>query len=237
MTKDKDQTRKLAVLAELGPRLGHIRRMLQQREQRDEFTQADFARYLGIEPERYRQYERGNSEPPLWVLIKIKHLSGWSLDMMICGELPMGIKIASSAAPTLGDRIRWTRRALWNDPLLIAEAMGVSLDVWLAWENDLAMPPLYQLLEMCQRFNVTLDFLLAGRLVGIDEDLKAALLHAHPELEQNSPSHENASTIHPGTSSNSRTDTASSDTRQTLESGRTYHKRPSQAEPSARDSL
>lgn len=48
----------------------------------------EFATDLGIEGERYRHYERGGREPPLWLLADIRRLTGISLDLLIANTPP-----------------------------------------------------------------------------------------------------------------------------------------------------
>ena len=46
----------------------------------------DFASDLGLEPPRYRKYERGESMPPLDVLAAIVRTTGRSLDWLMLGQ-------------------------------------------------------------------------------------------------------------------------------------------------------
>lgn len=50
-------------------------------------TMADFARELVIEQETYRRYERGETEPGVSGLTKIKAKLGVSLDYLVAGDL------------------------------------------------------------------------------------------------------------------------------------------------------
>lgn len=49
---------------------------------------ADFARDLGVEPPRYRKWERGQSMPPLDYLAAIHAMTRRSLDWLLLGEGP-----------------------------------------------------------------------------------------------------------------------------------------------------
>ena len=46
-----------------------------------------FARELGIEPEAYRRWERGETEPGIANLSKITEITGVSLDFLVAGKL------------------------------------------------------------------------------------------------------------------------------------------------------
>lgn len=69
-------------------RLAATRRGFGQRTARPGLTAQDFAAVLGLEPERYRKYERGEREPPLWVLQRITQITGVSLDHLVGGRPP-----------------------------------------------------------------------------------------------------------------------------------------------------
>lgn len=56
-------------------------------EGKKELSQADFAEKLGIAAETYRRYERGETEPPLAVLARIRDITGASLNALVAGEI------------------------------------------------------------------------------------------------------------------------------------------------------
>ena len=58
---------------------------------RPRFTTAEFAAMLGVEPGRYRRYERAETEPPFWLLISIQRMTGVSLDWLVSGTAPSPI--------------------------------------------------------------------------------------------------------------------------------------------------
>lgn len=45
-----------------------------------------FAARLGIEAERYRRYERDETEPDIETLAKIRRITGVSLDHLVAGD-------------------------------------------------------------------------------------------------------------------------------------------------------
>jgi transcriptional regulator with XRE-family HTH domain len=63
-------------------------------------TQKEFARMLGISgdrpEERYRLYESGKREPPLWILAALRRVTGYSLDDLIA-QLPAGRRLERDA--------------------------------------------------------------------------------------------------------------------------------------------
>jgi transcriptional regulator with XRE-family HTH domain len=48
--------------------------------------QADFARLLGVSQSQLSKYERGESEPPLQVLLRLSEKLGKSLDWILTGR-------------------------------------------------------------------------------------------------------------------------------------------------------
>ncbi len=68
-------------------RLRALRMSLPPPQGQPEMSQSAFAAQLGIAAETYRRYERGETEPPLAVLARIRILTGASLNALIAGEI------------------------------------------------------------------------------------------------------------------------------------------------------
>jgi transcriptional regulator with XRE-family HTH domain len=69
-------------------RLAVARESYAQRVGQPGMTAGEFAKLLGLDAERYRKYERGEREPPFWVLAKIASLTGFGPDFLILGAPP-----------------------------------------------------------------------------------------------------------------------------------------------------
>jgi predicted transcriptional regulator len=52
-----------------------------------DIQQADFARMLEVSQSQLSKYERGESEPPLEILVKLRERFGKSLDWLVIGEV------------------------------------------------------------------------------------------------------------------------------------------------------
>ena len=52
-------------------------------------TQEDFAKLLGVEGERYRRWERGETEPNIDMMTRISMLTGACLNILITGIDPI----------------------------------------------------------------------------------------------------------------------------------------------------
>lgn len=183
------ETPKTAVLQALGLRLRRLRKAYGASIHQPGFSMAEMARVLGVVEERYRTWERGLREPPLWILLKLKHLTGYSIDTLLTGVVsPPDTGIYPEDAEDyergqqMAGRICWVRQAFEPDIEKAAEMMGVRLDVWTRWELGLERPPLLKLAEFAGRFSVSLDFLYSGRPVGVDRALLELLIEQHPEL-------------------------------------------------------
>ena len=51
-----------------------------------DLQQADFARLLGVSQSQLSKYERGETEPSLQILVKLKERFGKSLDWLVLGK-------------------------------------------------------------------------------------------------------------------------------------------------------
>jgi transcriptional regulator with XRE-family HTH domain len=65
-------------LAALGRRIRELRGF--------DMQQAEFARLLGVSQTQVSKYERGESEPPLEVLLRLSQKYGKSLDWLVDGK-------------------------------------------------------------------------------------------------------------------------------------------------------
>lgn len=57
-------------------------------------SQEDFAAALGLKAETYRRYERGETEPNLQTLTKIRQKTGINLNFLVAGEPDLMIETA-----------------------------------------------------------------------------------------------------------------------------------------------
>lgn len=185
-----DPTKAVAISA-LGQRLRRLRAAYGATIREPDLSRAAMSRLLGVEQERYRTYERGQREPPLWILLRIKHLTGFSIDTLLTGavcstDYPIFENDVEGyeQSQMMAQRMRWVRQLQEPDIEKAAALLGVRLDTWQRWELGLEQPNLRKLAEFAGRFNVSLDFLYSGRLVGVERDLEAALVALHPELRR-----------------------------------------------------
>lgn len=76
------------IVAGFASRLRLTRELYGQRVGNPLLSQKEFAAAVGIEAETYRRYERGETEPPLATLARIRAVTGVSLDFLVAGSVP-----------------------------------------------------------------------------------------------------------------------------------------------------
>ena len=59
----------------------------------------DFAVAIGLKPETYRRYERGETEPNINTLSKIRQMTGINLNFLVAGEPDLVIGLPSHPTP------------------------------------------------------------------------------------------------------------------------------------------
>jgi len=170
---ERDEELRVALAA----RLRALRRSYGAMNGITELGQRRFARMLGLTPERYGRYERGEMEPPLGVLCRIRRVTGVSLDVLIAGERHGPPDLISGYQGTdnqLGERLRCVRSIVAPEGKHFAEfldLMQVDEEVWELWERGAVRPPIEKMEEAAHRMRVTLDFLYRGRTDGLPRDL------------------------------------------------------------------
>ena len=127
-------------------RLRAVRRAFGGSQGNPHLSSAKFAGHLGIEPNRYRRYERGEIEPPLLVLTALRRVTGVSLDLLICGETSGNDNMISSMGMRsddeviLADRLRGVRELAGLDPKEVAKVLNVREIQWTLWESGRTRP-------------------------------------------------------------------------------------------------
>jgi len=81
-----------------------------------------------------------------------------------------------------GLRIRWAREEVEPNRYEFARKLGVEATTIRNIENGKANPGLQLLHEICHSLRISLDYIVDGRLIGIDPELAGLLVMRHPEL-------------------------------------------------------
>jgi len=166
-----------------GARLEAARRYHGRRTGRPRIKCATFANEIGVKEARYRRWERGEMEPPLFALKAIRQVTGLSLDWLICDLAPGDVIIPDLSVATPGDRLRWAREITCASSAEAARVMSTATDLWVAYESGRIPIPLSVAQEFAHRFSVSLDFLYFGRMEGVLPRMRDVLLERRPQLQ------------------------------------------------------
>jgi len=184
-TECSGATMKSEILEQFGKRLAAVRLAYGAVCGQKNFSRTDFAAALGMESAFYRQYERGEAEPKIALLVAVRALTGISLDYLIADQdigLPNPHDLGGECTATFGERVRWARELYESDINAVAEAMGVSAQTYRHWESGREPMPDDKQAEFATRFNVSMRYLRQGLPVGLPPAVLALLQKAHPGL-------------------------------------------------------
>jgi transcriptional regulator with XRE-family HTH domain len=100
---------------------------------------------------------------------------------------PMGRPVRSDADRLLmkqmGERLRWIREALGNPSQeKLATLIGVHQTSWSLYERGLRWPDAFEIVRIISKLKISREYLVEGRLDGVERDLAIRLAAAHPEL-------------------------------------------------------
>jgi len=165
-----------------GTRLEALRRYYGRRTGRPRIKAKAFADEIGVNAWRYRRWERGEMEPPLFVLRAIRRVTGLSLDWLVCDLAPGEVIIPDFAVATPGDRLRWAREITHASVADAARVMSIPIDQWAAFESGRTQIPLTAAQEFCHRFSVSLDYIYEGKMEGVHPQMRDTLLDRRPQL-------------------------------------------------------
>jgi DNA-binding XRE family transcriptional regulator len=84
----------------------------------------------------------------------------------------------------IGQRIRWARELVEPNRAEFARTMGVDRTTLQKIEDGDRAPSVFAVIEISHRLRVSTDYILLGTLRGVDGELAARLLEAHPDLHE-----------------------------------------------------
>ena len=79
-------------------------------------------------------------------------------------------------------RLRWVREARDMSQARIAEIVGVSDSAWSLYERGLRFPDVFDVNRLLAKLRISREYLLEGRLKGVEAGLAIRLAAAHPHL-------------------------------------------------------
>lgn len=84
----------------------------------------------------------------------------------------------------IGRRILWARELVEPNRAAFARLMGIHRTTLQKIEDGNRTPSIFNVIEIAHRLRVSTDYILIGTLRGVDGELAARLIQAHPELLQ-----------------------------------------------------
>lgn len=82
----------------------------------------------------------------------------------------------------MGERLRMTRLEIDENRTRFAEMFGVLNNRWRMWEEGTHAADEWVMVEMCDRHELTLDWLYRGRIETLPHRLQAKLFKKYPKL-------------------------------------------------------
>ena len=82
----------------------------------------------------------------------------------------------------MGERIRWARQLVEPNRAAFARILEVDRTTLHKIEDGERAPSVFLVAQLSHRLRVSTDYIILGTLRGVDGELAARLLDAHPEL-------------------------------------------------------
>jgi DNA-binding XRE family transcriptional regulator len=86
----------------------------------------------------------------------------------------------------MGERIRWARQMVEPNRAAFARVLDVDRTTLHKIEDGERAPSVFLVAQLSHRLRVSTDYIILGTLRGVDGELAARLLEAHPELRDHS---------------------------------------------------
>ncbi len=144
---------------------------------------------LGIEPERYRRYERGETEPPLWLIEEICRITNVSSAVLI-GDPKQPAPLAASDDPVAvgltARRLRAARGAMAEHVRTdseFARLCGSTVAELAGWLDGKGLPHLKAMSGLCEKTGLDLDWIYRGTYDGLDPTIAIRLRAMMDEVD------------------------------------------------------
>jgi transcriptional regulator with XRE-family HTH domain len=82
----------------------------------------------------------------------------------------------------MGRRLRWVREAYGKKQQEMAEIVGIHQTSWSLYERGKRWPDQFEAVRLIAKLKITREYLLDGRLLGIEPELAIRIAARHPEL-------------------------------------------------------
>lgn len=82
----------------------------------------------------------------------------------------------------IGTRLRWVREAREISQQEMAQEVGVHQTAWSLYERGLRLPDQFEVVRLAAKLKVSVPYLSAASLEGVERGLAILLAARHPEL-------------------------------------------------------
>jgi transcriptional regulator with XRE-family HTH domain len=83
----------------------------------------------------------------------------------------------------MGERLRWVREAFGEQSQqAIADKVGVHQTLWSMYERGKRAPDQFNAVRIIAKLGISREYLLEGKLDGVERNLAIRLAAKHPEL-------------------------------------------------------
>lgn len=82
--------------------------------------------------------------------------------------------------PGVGARLRWVRELIGIKQTELSAELKLTQGEWSRWETEARAAPPHLMIEVCNRLQISMDYIYRGSLLGVHPDLAEQLLKAHP---------------------------------------------------------
>lgn len=123
---------------------------------KNSLTQKELAEKVGVKQNSYANWENGNREPNIEMLVRIADYFDVSLDYLLGGKM----KNITEEFSLCLKKLRMKRKLSQKQ---IAEELKISQQQYSKWEGGIITPNVETLVRLADYFDVSVDYLLGRK--------------------------------------------------------------------------
>ncbi|WKG34822.1 helix-turn-helix domain-containing protein [Lactococcus lactis] len=123
---------------------------------KNSLTQKELAEKVGVKQNSYANWENGNREPNIEMLVRIADYFDVSLDYLLGGKMKNITEEFSLCLKKLRMKIKLSQKQ-------IAEELKISQQQYSKWEGGIITPNAETLVRLADYFDVSVDYLLGRK--------------------------------------------------------------------------
>ncbi|KST96264.1 helix-turn-helix domain-containing protein [Lactococcus lactis] len=124
---------------------------------KNSLTQKELAEKVGVKQNSYANWENGNREPNIEMLVRIADYFDVSLDYLLGGKM----KNITEEFSLCLKKLRMKRKLSQKQ---IAEELKISQQQYSKWEGGIITPNAETLVRLADYFDVSVDYLLGRKI-------------------------------------------------------------------------